>query len=100
MAGAGVAPLASRGGKLAGDAWNFAMGHRFARFCLRSNADGVTRRVVAVAHPDLAGIGAGDEQRRRRVRVLDGDGATACSSLNGRAGRSLSSAASTLGTSP
>ena len=100
MAGAGVAPVAFRGGELAGDARKIATGHHFARFCLRSNADGVVRRVVAVAQSDLAGIGAGDEHRRRRVRVLDGDGATACSSLNGRTGRSLSSAASTLGTSP
>jgi len=68
---------ALRGGEFTGDARKFATGHRFVRFCLRSNTDGAARRVVAVAQPDLAGIGAGDEQRRQRVRVLDGDGATA-----------------------
>ena len=73
MYGAGVAPVASCGGEFARDAQNFATGHRFALFCLRSNADSAARRVVAVAQLDLAGIGTDDEQRRRRVRVLDGN---------------------------
>ena len=33
--------------------------------------------VVAVASPDLAGIGAGERRRRRRARVPDGNEATA-----------------------
>jgi hypothetical protein len=44
---------------------------------------------VVVAQPELAGIGAGDERGRRRVRELDGIDAAARFGANGGVGEVL-----------
>ena len=95
MAGAGVAPVAFRGGELAGDARKITTGHRFARFCLRSNEGSTPRRVVWSVGLAAGRNYVGNEWRQRWDSGPRRDRATGVDEVGKRHGRPRRAALST-----